>query len=48
MNGDGTVERTDDGRYVISFERRLAHPVERVWRARTTLGELIAWWGKPT
>jgi hypothetical protein len=23
MNADGTVERTDDGRYVISFERRL-------------------------
>jgi hypothetical protein len=30
MNADGTVERTDDGRYVISFERRLAHPVDRV------------------
>jgi uncharacterized protein YndB with AHSA1/START domain len=45
MNADGTVERTDDGRYVISFERRLAHPVGRVWEALTTPNELIAWWG---
>ena len=45
MNADGTVERTDDGRYVISFERRLAHPVERVWTALTDPAELIAWWG---
>src|SRR5829696_4603006 len=45
MNADGTVERTDDGRYVISFERRLAHPVERVWDALTLPEELIAWWG---
>jgi uncharacterized protein YndB with AHSA1/START domain len=45
MNPDGTVERTDDGRYVISFERRLAHPVARVWQALTTPDELIAWWG---
>ena len=45
MNADGTVEHTDDGRYVISFERRLAHPVARVWKALTTPAELIAWWG---
>jgi uncharacterized protein YndB with AHSA1/START domain len=45
MNADGTVERTDNGRYVISFERHLAHPVERVWKALTTPEELIAWWG---
>jgi uncharacterized protein YndB with AHSA1/START domain len=45
MNADGTVELTDDGRYVISFERRLAHPVGRVWEALTTPDELIAWWG---
>jgi uncharacterized protein YndB with AHSA1/START domain len=45
MNADGTVERTDDGRYVISFERRLAHPVDRVWDALTRPDRLIAWWG---
>jgi uncharacterized protein YndB with AHSA1/START domain len=45
MNAEGTVERTDDGRYLISFERRLAHPIERVWDALTRPEELIAWWG---
>ena len=35
MNADGTLERTDDGRYLVSFERRLTHPVERVWDALT-------------
>jgi uncharacterized protein YndB with AHSA1/START domain len=45
MKADGTVERTDDGRYVIDFERRLDHPVERVWEALTRPEELIAWWG---
>ena len=45
MNADGTVARTDDGRYVIDFERRLDHPVERVWAALTEPAELIAWWG---
>ena len=45
MNADGTVQKTDDGRYLISFERRLAHPVERVWRALTIPEELLAWWG---
>ena len=42
---DGTVERSDDGRDVVSFERRLAHPVERVWEALTSPDELITWWG---
>jgi uncharacterized protein YndB with AHSA1/START domain len=45
MKADGTVQRTDDGRYVISFERRLAHPVDRVWAALTRPDELIAWLG---
>ena len=45
MNADGSVERTDDGLYVISFERHLAHPVARVWGALTRPQELIAWWG---
>jgi uncharacterized protein YndB with AHSA1/START domain len=32
-----------DGRSMLSFERRLAHPPERVWRAITDPGELAAW-----
>jgi uncharacterized protein YndB with AHSA1/START domain len=43
---DGTVEPVGDGRYAIAFERRLAHPPPRVWRALTTPDELIAWWGE--
>ena len=31
---DGTLE-TRDGRHVLRYERRLAHPVERVWAALT-------------
>jgi uncharacterized protein YndB with AHSA1/START domain len=45
MNADGTLDRTDDGRYVVSFERQLAHPVKRVWDALTKPEELIGWWG---
>ena len=39
---DGTLERHDDHR-LIRFERRLAHPVERVWRALTDPDEISAW-----
>ena len=39
---DGTLERRGDLR-VIRFERRLGHPVERVWRALTEPGEIAAW-----
>ena len=45
MNADGSVERSGDGRYVISFERQLPHSVGHVWRALTRPQELIAWWG---
>ena len=45
MTADGTVNRTDDGRYVIEFKRRLGHPPGRVWEALTRPEELIAWWG---
>jgi uncharacterized protein YndB with AHSA1/START domain len=45
MTADGTVTRTDDGRYLIEFTRRLAHPPARVWEALTRPDELIAWWG---
>jgi uncharacterized protein YndB with AHSA1/START domain len=36
------MERRGDQR-VIRFERRLDHPVERVWRALTEPGEIAAW-----
>ena len=39
---DGTLE-TIDGRPALRFERRLEHPVERVWRAITEPDELEAW-----
>jgi uncharacterized protein YndB with AHSA1/START domain len=38
----GTYETGDD-RPALTFERRLAHPVERVWRAVTDPAELAAW-----
>ena len=43
---DGVLEKTDDGRDLIRFERRLAHPVESVWAALTEPDELIRWWGE--
>jgi uncharacterized protein YndB with AHSA1/START domain len=39
---DGTLERHGD-RQLIRFERRLHHPVERVWRALTEPDEIAAW-----
>jgi uncharacterized protein YndB with AHSA1/START domain len=39
---DGTLE-TRDGRHVLRYERRLAHPIERVWAALTQPGELRGW-----
>ena len=39
---DGTLERRGD-RQVLAFERRLDHPVERVWRALTEPNEIAAW-----
>jgi uncharacterized protein YndB with AHSA1/START domain len=41
---DGVLEGRE-GRDVIRFERRIPHPVERVWAALTSPRELIAWWG---
>lgn len=38
----GTLE-TVDGRPALRFERRLEHPVERVWRAITDPDELDRW-----
>src|SRR5919112_1938209 len=41
---DGTLEKLDDGRSRIRFERRLAHPVDRVWTALTDPDEMRKWW----
>jgi uncharacterized protein YndB with AHSA1/START domain len=40
----GTVEQID-GRYVLRFERRFAHPVERVWDALTQPDRIREWFG---
>jgi uncharacterized protein YndB with AHSA1/START domain len=42
MNRAGTLDIVD-GRYVLRFERRLAHPVEKVWQAITEPGHLAHW-----
>jgi uncharacterized protein YndB with AHSA1/START domain len=39
---EGTLVKVE-GRDGIRFERRLAHPPDRVWRAITDRGELAAW-----
>ena len=43
---DGLVETSADGSAMISFERRLAHPPERVWSAITDPAQVIRWWGE--
>src|SRR5262245_15015085 len=42
MTPDGVLE-TRDGKQVLRFERRLNHPIERVWAALTDPDELIGW-----
>jgi len=42
---DGTVEEVD-GRYVLHFERRFKHPVEKVWDAITRPERIPEWWGE--
>jgi uncharacterized protein YndB with AHSA1/START domain len=39
---DATL-RTRDGRHVLRYERRLAHPIDRVWAAVTDPAELRGW-----
>lgn len=41
---DGIVETTPPGPR-LRFERRLTHPVERVWAALTDPEQLRDWWG---
>ena len=39
----GKIEQRRDGRWQLRFERRLAHPQEKVWRAITEPEHLAAW-----
>lgn len=39
----GTLHTRDDARFELRFERRLAHPVEKVWRAITEADHLREW-----
>jgi uncharacterized protein YndB with AHSA1/START domain len=40
---DGTLEVRADDSYLLRFERRLAHPPEKVWRALTEPDQLRGW-----
>jgi activator of Hsp90 ATPase-like protein len=42
---DGTIEQSPDGSTTVRFDRRLRHPIERVWQALTDPDELRRWWG---
>src|SRR5215208_1447134 len=42
MSRHGTLEIQDDAQ-VLRFERRLEHPIDKVWAALTKPGELIGW-----
>ena len=39
----GTLGMTEDGRFALRFERRLAHPPQKAWRALTETDRLRAW-----
>jgi uncharacterized protein YndB with AHSA1/START domain len=41
----GVLETVGD-RQVLRFQRRLAHPIERVWAALTEPRELLGWFGE--
>lgn len=43
MDDLGTATKTGDGRYELRFERRLSHPVDKVWSALTEPDELAGW-----
>jgi uncharacterized protein YndB with AHSA1/START domain len=44
MRDLGTADR-NGSKSVIRFDRRLAHPIERVWGAITDPEHAIKWWG---
>jgi uncharacterized protein YndB with AHSA1/START domain len=39
----GTHTKLDDGRHQVRFERRLNHPIDRVWSALTDPDQIEAW-----
>jgi uncharacterized protein YndB with AHSA1/START domain len=45
MSREGTAEFHAD-HAILRFERRLKHPVERVWAAITQPEEIEAWWAR--
>jgi uncharacterized protein YndB with AHSA1/START domain len=44
-DADGTL-KDSNGQQVIRFQRRISHPVERVWAALTEPKELFGWLGE--
>ena len=46
MTDYGTIETLDDGRYVLRYERRLRHPVDKVWNALTDPAQVEEWWAR--
>jgi uncharacterized protein YndB with AHSA1/START domain len=42
----GTIETRDDGLYVLRYERRLRHPIEKVWAALTDPAQVEEWWAR--
>jgi uncharacterized protein YndB with AHSA1/START domain len=40
---NGTHTKLGDGRHQVRFERRLKHPIDRVWAALTDPGQIEAW-----
>jgi uncharacterized protein YndB with AHSA1/START domain len=43
-SADGTVQEAG-GKHVLRFERRLGHPIDRVWKALTDSEEISGWLG---
>jgi uncharacterized protein YndB with AHSA1/START domain len=43
MTDYGTIDTLDDGRYVLRYDRRLRHPVEKVWAALTDPARVEEW-----
>ena len=46
MSDYGSIETLHDGRYVLRYERRLRHPVEKVWEALTDPAQVEEWWAR--
>jgi uncharacterized protein YndB with AHSA1/START domain len=40
---DGNATKTSDGGYLLTFERRFDHPIEKVWKAISDPSELTKW-----